>query len=339
MKTIIITLSILILASPIYSQVQSDCEKSWGLDHYYKYDVAYLSFKRLYDIASSDTNKIFIPQIHQDSIWKGLAAIYNAFSIPQRDSIFDMYCVHNTIQYGSPLYPAIQVELDTTYEWTHNWLNDEIITGYAELDSFISEYNYTIQQVYSSTNEVVINSDLPVNPNPIIESLLLFDGIIDAYPSLVTSNGNKINYKKVGNDQFFDFTVAWGDCLSGCIYKHKWKFKVDYSNCIVEYIGLESNADEDFPIPINCNITSIENLDQNNNESIVVYPNPSSDLITIKSNNIIHVEVWSNFRLIKSCEYNKQNLINLDIRDLSSGLLIIKVKTETESLIRKFIKK
>ena len=122
---------------------------------------------------------------------------------------------------------------------------------------------------------------MPVNPNPIIDSLLLFDGIIDAYSSVMTSNGNKINYTKVGNDQFFDFTLAWGDCFSGCIYNHKWKFKVDYSNCIVEYIGLESNADEDFPIPINCNITSIENLDQNNNESIVVYPNPSNGKVNL----------------------------------------------------------
>lgn len=137
MKIIITSLFFLIMTSSISAQTQSDCESSWGLNHYYKWDVAYLTFKRLYEIKSSDTNKIIIPQVHQDTVWNGLAAIYNAFAIYQRDSIFDIFCVHKSAEYGSPLYPAIKVELDTTFNWTSYWLNGEINSGYTALDSFM----------------------------------------------------------------------------------------------------------------------------------------------------------------------------------------------------------
>ena len=338
MKTLASSILLTLITITGFSQVQSDCEKSWGLDHYYKKDVAFLAFERLYEIKSPDTNEIIIPQVFQDSIWNGLAAIYNAFSIQQRDSIFDIYCLHNSLVSGSPLYPGIIVELDTTYEWTSNWLNGEITTGIDELDSFTSEYNYTIQIIYNNTNQVVINSDLPLNPNPVSDSLLLFNGIIDAYPDLITSNGNKIDYNISGNNQFFDFTIAWGDCMSGCIYHHKWKFKVNFTDCIVEYLGLETNREDDFPNPVNCNITSIE---PNNSEitKLLLYPNPTSDRITIETKNIKNIEIFNSDRIVENLKINNQDIVKIDLEKLISGLYLIKIKTEKEVIISKFIKK
>lgn len=167
---------------------------------------------------------------------------------------------------------------------------------------------------------------------------MFFEGIIDAYPFIITSNGNEIEYRKIGNEQFFDFTLAWGDCPSGCVNRHKWKFKVNHLDCIVEYLGLESYVFEEFPNPSNCNITSIEYHNNNPTNLLLIYPNPTSDFLTIECKNIIQVELWNYNRLIIRNEYKKQDFIKLDLRSLKSGLYFIKVKTEKEMLIRKVIK-
>lgn len=338
MKKVISTVLLSFMAVIVFSQVQSDCEKSWGLDHYYKKDVAYLAFKRLYEIKSPDTNKIIIPQIYQDSIWKGLAAIYNAFSIEQRDSVFDIYCIHNTSQYGSPLDPGIMVELDTTFEWTSNWLNGNITTGYEELDAFLAEYNYFIQYADSNSNTVVLNSDMPINPNPVVDSLLFFNGIKDSHLYVVTSHGDKIEYSMSGNEQFFDFTLAWGDCMAGCSNRHKWSFKVNYSNCTVEYLGLTSNAGQVLPDPRNCNITSIMKPERNNSE-VSIYPNPALNILNIACENITQIELWNIQREIKLLRFDKQNFVKLNVETLEPGLYLIIVRTENKSFVKKFIKK
>lgn len=338
MKTLVNVILFSLLTSVGFSQVQSSCEKSWGLENYYEREVAFFAFERMYETNSPDTNKIIIPQVYQDSIWRGLSAIYNAFSIEQRDSVFDIYCLHNTIRFGTPIYPAIIVELDTTFEWTNNWMNGEIITGYEDLDSFINEYNYSIEFVYENLNKVVINTDFILNPNPFMDSLIFFDGISIAFPSVVTSDGNKIEYSILGDEQFFDFTLAWGDCLSGCTTKHKWSFKVNYSTCVVEYLGLNTNNNGGFPNPANCNITAVEHLEENISQ-ISIYPNPSSNFLNISCENIINIEISNGQRILEQKQFNKQKLVKLDLTNLKSGLYIIKVNTEKELFVRKFIKK
>jgi hypothetical protein len=56
------------------SQVQSDCELKPENKFYYKRDVADLTMQRLFSTGSHDT-QIVIPDVYQDSIWRGLAAI------------------------------------------------------------------------------------------------------------------------------------------------------------------------------------------------------------------------------------------------------------------------
>ncbi len=338
MKTLIHLILLSFLTTTLSAQVQSNCEKTWGLDYHYERDITDLALTRLFDIQSPDTNQIVIPEISKDTIWDGLSAIYNAFSISQRDSIFDIYCIHNTPDYASPKYPAIYIIMDTTYDWTSNWQNGNITTGYDELDLFINNYNYYIQTSNINSNVVVLNTDMALNPNAVSDSIISFNGIIMAIPDLVTFNGNEIEYSKVGDFQFFDFTLAWGDCLSGCINKHKWKFKVNHLDCTVEYLGLESYVIAEFPNPTNCNITSIENYNKAPANLLSVYPNPTSDFLTIKSKDIIQVELWNDYGLVIRNEYIKQDFIKLNINALESGMYFIKVKTKRELLIRKVIK-
>jgi len=326
-----------ILFTTGFAQVPSNCETPSELEYYYKYDVADLAINRLFEINSPDTNQIEIPQIYSDSIWNGLSAIFNAFSIPERDSVFDIYCIHNSSAYTTMFLPYIYISLDTTVSWTSYWLNAQLVTGYAELDDFISTYNYNIYSVNTNYASVVLFSDSLINSFAVCDSLLSFNGIDYADPYPMSIDGNKILYNAEGDYQYFTFVLSWGDCMAGCIYNHKWNFKVHYTNCTVEYLGLETNANSNLPDPVNCNITSVGKL-ENLSNIVSVFPNPSKDLITIKGEGLQNIRLINVLGKILRSKKPNFNQTTINIQDLDPGLYFLRIEVEGQSINKRIIK-
>lgn len=320
-----------------FTQAQDNCDKATELEYFYKYDVADLAINRLFANNSPDRSLITIPQFHLDSIWHGLSAIYNASLMPQRDSIFDIYCIHNISRHTKMLLPHIFIELDTSISWTSNWLNGEIVTGYAELDEFISTYEYQVYSTNPNYLSVVLYSDIIINTYALSDSLKTFNGIVSADPHHVNMDGNKIQYYAEGDYQYFNFTLAWEDCFSGCLNYHKWKFKVRYSNCTVDYLGLESNAFNNLPDPINCNITSIFANEMIPDE-IFIFPNPSKDKISIKGEGIQKIELFNGLGQFIMSVQPDSHLTTLDIEALKPGLYFLKFDLISKSVNKRFIK-
>lgn len=335
MKKILPVIILLIMSINLMSQVQSSCERTWYFDALYKRDVAYLTLLRLREINSPDTNQIYMPYQYQDSIWKGISAIFNAESIPERDSVFKIYCVHNNPVYGTPLAPRVTVILDTSYNWTNNWLNSNMITDYTELNNFINEYEYRIFSASPNSNRVVIESLKPINPSPIADSLIAFEGIVDAYSEVFISNGESIEYDIIGDEQYYKFSLAWGDCLSGCIYHHTWSFKVNLSECSVEYLGLQSNKDDSFPEPKNCEITSISIP---KDETCTIFPNPAFNEITVVGEEINYLSIYDLKGNLIIDQKNIGNKLVVNVSDLTSGIYVIKIYTDNSLIVKKIVK-
>lgn len=176
-----------------------------------------------------------------------------------------------------------------------------------------------------------------LNPSPVAELFSDFEGVVMAIPELITSNGNRIKYQVINGFQLFDFTLAWGDCMAGCVNKHTWSFQVDLYNCVVEYLGLESYVLSEFPEPNNCNITSIEDDLLSLNSAISIFPNPASDIITITGNEMTEVEVWNGYQYVESYRCNEKNTLTLDLHLLKPGLYFVKVESKHTSLVRKLL--
>lgn len=299
--------------------------------------MADLALARMLEISSTDTNEIIVPWYHQDSIWRGLSAIFNTNSFSARDSIFDMFCIHDRINYASPSYPAIYIRYDTTISWTHNWQINQLVTGYSELDEFIAEYEYYIQASDPNYNFLVLNTQMLLNPSPVAELFSDFEGIVIAIPELITSNGSRIQYQVINGFQLFDFTLAWGDSLAGCVNNHTWSFRVDPGNCVVEYLGLDSYVLSDFPDPINCNITSIEDDLPSLNSAISIFPNPASDIITITGKELTEVEVWNGYHYVESYHSKQKNTLTLDLHLFKPGLYFVKVESKHTSIVHKLV--
>lgn len=333
MKTFMQVISFMPLTPTLFCQVQSSCQRDWALSHYYENCVSDLVINRLYKIKSPDSMQVIIPQIHKDSIWRGLAAIYNAFSIPERDSVFDVFCVHFLNAWGSVIHPAVSLFVDTTLAWTDNWRNGILHTGYAELDHFIDHYQYDIHQILHDGAEVVLNSPLKINPWAVSDTMKVFNGIKEAYPEPEIKIYNRlIKYDRTENFQYFDFSIVWNDCINGCTYQHTWKFKVNEINCEVEFLGLVADpTTSEYPKPSNCNITAISTQSKTDTTPLKIYPNPAYEDVTLECEDITLVELWNDFQLIHQWNVEKQDQVKIDVSTLTPGIYFVKVMSATYS--------
>lgn len=335
MKQIFLLVAGTIIMFQLNAQTPSDCTIPWILEQEYSIDVIDLAYQRMYDIHSPDTIFIDLPTIYRDTIWHGLAAIFKAFQIPERDTIFDIYCVHRSLSYFMLGY-YITIKIDTNYEWTSAWLHSNITTGYTELDDLLSHYGFNLWGNVTITNFVYLVTDQIINTRALCDSLEKFEGIILAIQGGYGGDGSYIKYNKTGNDQFYDFSMGWGDCWAGCINRYIWHFKVNYEDCSVEYLGSEAYLwNTIFPEQTNCNITNINLL--NSNPGIKVFPNPTNGKFAIESEGIEKIKVY-NFvgELIKELSGNNKN--EIDLSDCEPGIYLVKIITQYGFTMRKIIK-
>ena len=168
------------------AQIPSNCDVSPLLRTYYELDVKDMALKWLYSIKSPDTSQIDIPQWCQDTIWSGLAALFNRCDIPEVDSVFNKYCVHTDVGFqGSGIFKYMGIDVDTLINWTHKWINYQITTGITTLDSLLAKYGFTVDNVYHWSNSpptVLLATTQLINTPALCDSLRSFQGILSAEP-------------------------------------------------------------------------------------------------------------------------------------------------------------
>ncbi len=338
MKKLSLSLLLFILIFPSFAQTPSWCTVNPILRAYYQDDVTELTIKQIYQTESVYMDSIPIPEIIEDSIWKAMAAIFNVSSIPERDSVFDKYCIHTKKDYFIDEMLIIYYP-DTA--WTESWQNEEITTGIHIIDSLLSLYEFEIIHTNPESNLILLKTQLKINIRPLTHILVNIDGIQFADPNIQFGGANRILYNVEDGIRYLDFSKRWGDCFSGCAYNHTFKFKV-FPDCSVEYLGTVMNWNNSDPLgePNNCDITGIDDGIPSSN-SFYVYPNPTSDALTVGFNSIDQFEfiIWSyTAKKLKSGTLYPE--IPISLSGISSGIYLLEIlnlKNNTRS-IHKFIK-
>jgi len=331
-----------------YSQVPSSCNVPAELQISYDADVPFLAIQRIIQIGSPYADSINISQIYQDSIWEGLAAIYNATSIPESDSVFNIYCIHQYMGYPHKFPNVINVYVDTTYSWTQQWQNLQIITGYSQLDSLLANYGFdTVIYFSSNFKRATLTTNQKINLGAIADSLMTFNGITSAF-SYINGDGNEIKYSTNGSNKEFEFYLSYGDCPSGCIAHYIWKFIV-FPDCSVLFNGVQTlgSTPEPFPVPVNCNLSSdtvtsqaVINYPEN---QIKIYPNPfnNSTLIEFENrkNQKYTLTLYNSIgQIVKQIDNITTGQIRIERDNLSNGLYFFQLRTDSEIIgNRKFI--
>ncbi|GAB4277595.1 MAG: hypothetical protein Kow0068_00800 [Marinilabiliales bacterium] len=323
---IFVVLLMLSITINSFSQVQSDCNIPTELFSNYDFDVKNIAVRRIFEIGSSDTSEIDIPQAYMDTIWLGLAGIFNAMTIPERDSVFDIYCIHDVSPQHRYVYYSILVKVDLSYGWPYNWQNMNTTTGYYQLDNFLYNYGFHITNYINSIDVAVLETNQELNTRALCDSLEKFDGVIYAEQDFIAGDGNIINFSSVNDTLYYDFVIKWGDCYAGCFNYLKYKFKVNVNNCIVWYCGVDSIINyysEPLPAPVNCMITN--NIgSQPEIQDIKIYPNPFTDIINITGLDRGFIQILSSEgKLIEEININS-NPTTVDLKRLPNGMYIIK---------------
>lgn len=258
-KLFLFALLLLGLMPATQAQVPSDCTVPTILREAYSRDVVNLAMTAMYNAGSPDTAFVHVPASWADPIAGGIAAIYNATSLPERDSVFNFYCVHDRT---SPLqtYAGYLIQIDTNHAWTQAWQNLTSLTGNAPLDDMLVKYDLEISQYFnwSFGQYALLQSDSLWNNRALIDSLETIQGIIYGEPDQIVGDAGKIHHFTLGNDRYYDFYFEWSDCFDGCDNYRVWHFKVS-SDCNVTYLGFDDwgfFGIMPLPAPSNCNIST-----------------------------------------------------------------------------------
>jgi len=282
-KVVLIPILLLFVVVPIFSQT---CDINQVLLDNYEKDVKHLTILRMEAVDAIELNDPEISQIWQDTIWEGLAAIFNASSI-ERDQVFDEYCIHHDSWSTGEILRITQkivVLIDSTASWQQNWINGIITTNNPTIDSLLAKYGFeeVSPWIASSTTKFTLTTNQLLNVRPITDSLEMINGIFLASPKNNFGGSRQIRYRINEGIRYYDFIMGWGDCSSGCIFNYGWSFEVDES-CNTYFTGSGGNTGgNEFPEPLNCDISQITSTNNElDNSPFRIYPNPSEDQIRI----------------------------------------------------------
>jgi len=279
-------LLLILLSTTISIQSQivpSSCTIPPTLANVYKSDIVDLAIKRMFQVHSPDTALVTVPQAWKDTIGEGLAAIYNASSLPESDTVFNCYCIHDHSWVQS--YPLLLVSVDTSYSWTQEWQTLNSITGNPFIDSLMIKYQLNIDDFYYNSSGNMASMFTPSwwNTYALLDSLEQEPGVFYASINhyLGASVSTTIQYDKIGNDRYFSFDYGWSDCIAGCINHRIWHFKVD-PECQVEYLGSTNVVGTPDPIPPSLCGTPLSNFNQEQTAQFTAFPNPTKNNVTLR---------------------------------------------------------
>jgi hypothetical protein len=195
-----------------------------------------------------------------------LIAVYNAFSIPERDTVIEMLDIHAFSDYE---LNAIVISADSTLGWMQQLKNGIVPTGFMPLDSLLSTYGLSLDSYshFFHWDAVTFISDSNYN-TPVLAELF------QQLPGVIYSNAVSISFF-AHDDITITFPFMYNDYTQVYYYYaiseasgRGWLFNV-YPGCGVEFV--ESFGDS---LPIT-------KTEESENNSILIRPNPFEDMIWV----------------------------------------------------------
>lgn len=314
------------LSTSVKSQIiQSSCVASDSIIEIYKEDATLLTLRRIYLNGDSHKDSVIIPENYIDTVLNAMIAVYNATSIPERDTVIDVFGIIPFYNYGLHMF---SLGADSGLVWMNQLEIGNLNTGFTELDNIITNYNFTQYGYYDWPwwyHSSTFVSNETYNVKALIEPLNLSQQVYYADPDFQIFDGPDMLHIIHSNYVEMRYMRRWGDCPSGCMYQRTWVFNV-YFDCSVEFV-----ESYDGPSP-DASVTDI------NLEHVIVGPNPSKGIITIKGiEGKYDYDIVDNLgKVIVSSINNESETI--DLTSLPNGTYILQIMKGDTNLTRKIIK-
>ncbi len=346
MKNAIIILLLVTSLHFSYGQpIPASCDPLPELVTLYTWDMKNLTIRRMWEVQSPDTALVTIPVAWQDTVMGGLAAIHNAFILPERDSVFNLYCVHDIASSGLFITKEIMVFVDTSYAWTDAWQNLVTVTGNPQMDSLTAKYDLEVIEFYNFSfgNMALLATDSLWNVYALTDSLEMIPGVEYGEPNQMIGGAGRIIYTKTENFRYYTFWFQWNDCFDGCDNAHAWHFKV-YEDCTVEFLGTEDwgvFGILPLPAPTDCNLITGTTIIGTEEKDYTLYPNPVEDELIITSPDEKYRQVTMyDFTGKMIVQKNLKKTLCLDFSGFPSGIYLLYFTDEIGvGCVRKVIRK
>ncbi|MCI0565118.1 MAG: hypothetical protein MN733_42165, partial [Nitrososphaera sp.] len=194
----------------------------------YWQDAAQLALRDVYNDEESKKSLIEIPDELIQLYYDGLLHIYQATSIPERDSVAQIFKIH---AFPSPELYSLLVAVDSTKEWTKAWRNGNRLTGNPQIDELMEQYELELERYYHWpwSHTAVLLSPKPLNILALAQPFATIDGVGYAEPNGRCYDGNDITASVEPGFVTYLFSVGYGDCPAGCISRRFWEFTVGYN--------------------------------------------------------------------------------------------------------------
>lgn len=203
------------------------CQVSQEVRDRHAEDARRLLFREIYqDSLHPDRHTAAFNQDKLTVLLQAFQAVYS-LNIPERDTVVETFGIHTYPDLG--LYSIallVDPEAPEMAEMiagnpTQDPVFDSLLAAFA-----LSEVSPSL--FYPEFNWVTLISETPWNLFPFCEELETLDFVYIAEPGGgAAGDGNNIKLIRIGNQLELDFSIGWGDCPAGCIYRRHWIFRVD----------------------------------------------------------------------------------------------------------------
>lgn len=322
--------------------LQAQCPIDPTLRFRYENDVKKVALSNLttahLQSPQPDFDSIAIPDHWQAPVWESFAAIYAEQSIAERDTVFDVYCIHRNLFNSLGGVHLGIIFLDNTNGWTFGGLGNLVQTGNQTLDSLLLLHGFvdggTVFPQYRS-----IKTTMAINFDAMVKRLESY-GIWAGLEYLSGDSYTWINCTQQPDSSWVtEFHLKWGDCPAGCTDARIWRFKTR-PNCQVEKLSTVFFQPTGYliPAPPNCNISDLD-MAPDKSDWATVYPNPFSHQLQITVPNATFIRVsHTNGQQISVQKCQPNTVLTLDTNHWKSGIYIVQTLGEAHAESYKVVK-
>jgi hypothetical protein len=200
----------------------------------YEEDAVRLAIRYLRETGSPAQADVRPPAALVESLFNALAHVH-AWTHPVRDSIVELYRIHS---FPYPQTRQLIVRVDPAHGWTHAWRSLNAYTGNATVDALVAEYELGVVAFHhwSIGDVAVLRAARPLHAAALAARFVPIAGVIYAERDGVGGDGDDIRASRDGDGWRLDYSVGFGDCPSGCIYRYTWSVGVSAAGA-VRYLG------------------------------------------------------------------------------------------------------
>ena len=191
----------------------------------YVEDAALLAFQITRGVEG-DAASIVLPEPLRETLYNALGHVWHSSNLPARDSVIVQFDIH---PFHLHSVHRLRVSVETEADWIQAWIDGEIMTGNAEVDQITQEWALTLEEPLDPNDPfptAQLYSEEARNLLSLSSEFEGIEGVRYSNPRTYAGDGNTIDVAPRENAIELVYSRGFGDCPSGCIGRHYWRFSV-----------------------------------------------------------------------------------------------------------------